>query len=77
MIAFRSLTGLILSVCLLLVIFENNAYAYIDAGTGSIVLQVAMGLLFAGLLTAKRWGRYLVSRFKSKSSEDTGSDDDS
>ncbi len=42
--------NIFLTVCLFLIIFPNNSYAYLDPGTGSIILQ-ALAAIFAGLVT--------------------------
>ena len=38
-----------------------NACAYIDAGTGSLLIQLAMGTVLAGLLTVRLWWARLKS----------------
>jgi len=40
-------------LCLLLLLFPVNAYAYIDPGTGSIVIQVLVGVAAVVALFAK------------------------
>ncbi len=38
-----------------LLLYPQNAFAYLDPGTGSYVLQLVLGALFAGLFTIKLW----------------------
>ena len=53
-----------LLVVLLLKLTEADSQAYIDPGTGSVVLQLLAGLFFAGLITIKRWSRFVTGLFK-------------
>lgn len=64
-----------LEICFLILIVlmatERSAQAYIDPGTGSMVLQILAGVLLAGLVTIKRWWRFVISLFKKKSDDDS------
>jgi hypothetical protein len=55
-----------LLVVALIMMFEMDACAYIDPGTGSVVLQLLAGVLFACLLTIKQWSKFVVSLFTKK-----------
>ena len=74
----KSLGSLVISISLLSVFFlltrTEHAHAYIDAGTGSLILQILLGTLFGTLFMLKVfWRRFTgrVSRllFKKKSVE--------
>lgn len=58
-------------ILIVLMTTERSAQAYIDPGTGSMVLQILAGVLLAGLVTIKRWWRLVVSLFKKKSDGDS------
>lgn len=57
---------------ILLFHFPRDAQAYLDPGTGSYILQIALAAIFGGLLAIKLfWSRiknFLKSKFKGKSS---------
>lgn len=53
-------------ILFIIMVTESNACAYIDPGTGSVVLQLIAGVAFAALLTIKRWGAFVVNLFKRK-----------
>jgi hypothetical protein len=55
---------LILLFCSLLV--PQKAYAYIDPGTGSIILQVVLGVLIAGMVSLKIFWSRVIGLFKKK-----------
>jgi len=44
-----------------------NILSYLDPGTGSIVLQILLGVFFAAVFTVKKWGSFLLKIVKSKS----------
>tara|TARA_Y100000590_G_C14998959_1_gene743085 strand:+ start:203 stop:412 length:210 start_codon:yes stop_codon:yes gene_type:complete len=47
-----------------LIIFpSSSAYAYLDPGTGSIILQAILGAIAAGLMTIKIWWQKFKSFF--------------
>ena len=48
---------------LYLVIFPQQAHAYLDPGTGSYVLQVAAAVLFGGLFLIKTWWSQIAGFF--------------
>lgn len=51
-------------------VFSKEAYAYLDAGTGSYVIQVVIAFIFGGLLSVKIfWNRikgFLTNLFPRK-----------
>jgi hypothetical protein len=60
MIPALSFLALILS----LVMVPNEAWAYLDPGTGSYMLSMAMAGIFAGLFTIKTYWQRLKYWFK-------------
>lgn len=59
----------ITSIFGLLFFFQDTAYAYLDPGTGSIILQGLIAGIAVGLSTIKLWWHRLVSLFSSRKSE--------
>ena len=51
-------------VILLLIGFPTRAEAYLDPGTGSIVLQVAIGGILAAMATTRLYWKRLRSLFR-------------
>ena len=63
----------IFSIVLLSLIFTGNAHAYLDPGTGSILLQgLLAGLLAIGVFWRKLKD-YVMGRFSKKNHDDRGS----
>lgn len=59
-----------IAIITLLFVIPQPAHAYIDPGTGSVILQAVIGLFFAGAVTIKMFWQKIISFFKrSKSSE--------
>lgn len=52
--------NIVLLASLFQIIFTKNSYAYLDPGTGSIILQ-ALAAIFAGLVT---WMSFFKSKIK-------------
>jgi hypothetical protein len=54
------------AVCLILLLigFPTRAEAYLDPGTGSIVLQVAIGGILAAMATTRLYWKRLRSLFR-------------
>jgi len=48
--------------------FTQRAYAYLDPGTGSYILQMFIGLLVGGAFVIKLFWAKIISFFKSLSS---------
>jgi len=46
------------------VFFTKNAYAYLDAGTGSYIIQVLIGTLMGGIVAIKIYWRNIRDFFK-------------
>lgn len=44
-----------------LIAFPAQAYAYLDPGTGSYILQVAAAVFFAGIFVVKTWWRQIMN----------------
>ncbi|MFA7685467.1 MAG: hypothetical protein WCX95_01555 [Candidatus Gracilibacteria bacterium] len=61
------------------VLFAPNAYAYLDAGTGSQIIQIviagSVGALFALKIYFKKIKLFLVSKFGKKSKVEMKPDD--
>ena len=53
-------------VAIALFVLVRRAYGYVDPGTGSYVLQVMLGLLFAAAFTLKIYWRHVVGFFRAK-----------
>lgn len=60
---FKFLTKLIALSVLFLLIFLPKAYAYLDPGTGSYVLQLIIGVLLGGLFVIKAFWRNIKTFF--------------
>jgi len=48
--------------------FPCHALAYLDLGTGSYMLQVALAMLVGVLFAARQWWTRIITYFKSKTS---------
>ena len=55
-----SCTGLVI---LLIFFFTRPVYAYIDPGSGSLILQTALGIVFGGLYATKVYWRQILAFF--------------
>ena len=54
----KRLAKVVLLVCFFYLMFPPTVYAYLDPGTGSLVIQILIGALFGGLVTIKiYWGK--------------------
>lgn len=54
---------ILLTVCCLLIAFVASAHAYLDPGTGSYVLQMAIAGIVSGLFAIKMFWRKIVEFF--------------
>ena len=61
---------LIAVLTILVVPLARPAHAYLDPGTGSMILQVALGGVAGILVAARLYWRRLMRRFGSSSRED-------
>jgi len=57
---------LIISVFLLQLILASSAFAYVDPGSGSYILQVLIGFALAGLYALKHYWAKIRNLFKKK-----------
>lgn len=60
----------IISIVLLSYLLNNTAYAYIDPGTGTIILQAIVGAIAAGIVTIKLYWYKLKAFFTKKKDKD-------
>ena len=63
---YKKLTLLSFLIC----IFNTSAYAYIDPGVGSIILQAIIGAIAAMSLTIKIYWQKIKSFFKKNKNKD-------
>ena len=56
-------------VAIAIISFAQNAYAYLDPGTGSIILQGLIAGIAGGLITIRLYWAKFKSLFKFKKSE--------
>jgi len=61
----RHTDALTLIPILALLLFANEAHAYIDPGTGSLILQLIAGAFLGSLMTVKIWW-YRMTGFVSR-----------
>ena len=61
---FEIFRTILTTLVLLHVITTQQAYAYIDPGTGSYILQMTIAGLFAGLFTMKLFMNKIKTFFK-------------
>lgn len=54
-------------LCLIFLLPLDHAQAYVDPGTGSLVVQVLLAFIFGALFTLKQWWGFVVSLFSKKS----------
>jgi len=63
----KKLDCLLLGAGLLLI--SQNAHAYIDAGTGSYVIQIILAAAVGGIYTIKIYWKKLIGFFRSSSKD--------
>jgi len=51
---------------LILILTAQPAAAYLDPGTGSYILQMLLGVVFAGLFTLKVYWERITGKLKSR-----------
>jgi len=52
---WSQMLAVISTAVLALVLLPRTAHAYVDPTSGSIVLQVALAIIFAALVTIRQW----------------------
>ena len=65
-----------MAVIVLLLLPARDAYAYLDPGTGSFLLQAVIAVVMGALLTLKLYWHRLKSFFSSAGERDRGDDSD-
>tara|TARA_Y100000591_G_C21710076_1_gene632995 strand:+ start:269 stop:490 length:222 start_codon:yes stop_codon:yes gene_type:complete len=65
----KNIVKLIFTLISIKVLLISNAYAYIDPGSGSIILQAILGAIAAGGLTIKIYWNKLKVFFKRKKTD--------
>ena len=66
----RQYGSYVLSVLVLLVTFEDSALAYLDPGTGSMVLQLLLGGIAGAVVILKLYWRRFVGLFRGNAQEE-------
>ena len=66
-----SLCALLISVLAVLFSIPVPAYAYIDPGTGSYLLQVTLAIVFAAVFAVKHYFKRIKSLLKRNRQKDT------
>ena len=68
------LTTMLMALALSLFLFPANAYAYLDPGSGSYILQLALAALVGGLFAIRLfWGRiksFFGERFSNQETDE-------
>jgi nucleoside permease NupC len=60
MLFLKNIVSISIIVLLCLLIFPDRAYAYVDPGTGSIIIQFLLGFIVVGAVLLKVfWNRVL------------------
>ena len=62
---------LAISITLIVFGFENSAQAYLDPGTGSMVLQLLLGGIAGAVVILKLYWRRFVGLFRGNSREES------
>ena len=65
---FTYLITMLVVLALLYLIFPQKAYAYLDPGTGSYILQLIIAVLFGGLFAVRLYWSKIKIFFKNLSS---------
>jgi hypothetical protein len=64
MTRLRSLVKLIVFSTIIIEGFPHNAYAYLDAGTGSYIIQLILATLIGGLFAIKLFWKKITNSVK-------------
>jgi len=71
---FRQLATVVFLFSLLYLVFPQRVYAYLDPGTGSYILQLAIAALLGGSVMIKIYWKkirtYLANLFSKKQKDD-------
>lgn len=54
----------LLMFVMIFVFFTKNAYAYLDAGSGSYIIQMLIGALMGSIITIKIYWKNISNLFK-------------
>jgi hypothetical protein len=63
----------LLNVFLIVVGWANSAWAYLDPGTGSMILQLLLGGIAGAIVILKLYWRRFVGLFRGSTREEAGS----
>lgn len=65
--------GSFLAICITLIVFgfESSALAYLDPGTGSMVLQLLLGGIAGAVVILKLYWRRFVGLFRGNAREES------
>jgi hypothetical protein len=58
------------------ILMPKAAFAYLDPGTGSLLIQILIAGFFASLITVKMWFATMVGFFVGRFSRKTSNDND-
>ena len=61
---FKKFLMVISLIVLFYLIFPNRLYAYLDAGTGSYIIQIVIAALAGGLVAMKFYWRRIIAFFR-------------
>jgi len=61
---FNIKNGVLVLICVMILVEPRQAYAYLDPGTGSLLIQMLIGGVIAGLYTIKMYWYQLKSFIK-------------
>lgn len=79
MASLTRLTRILVVLVLLYLMFPQPAYAYLDPGTGSLIIQVVVAALLGAAFTAKIYWKniktFFVNRFSKKTQIEETHDD--
>ena len=63
-----------LLVAMILVMIPATAQAYIDPGTGALLVQILLAVIATAIVTVKLWWSRFLTLFKKDKPADNGSD---
>lgn len=71
-----ALTRILITAVLAIAVFPSNAYAYLDAGTGSMIIQMLIGGVAATLVVSRTHWTRIKNFFGRDELEASGDDED-